>query len=123
MSNQLTATLHDISTAGALIDAVGAAAGDAVRVNGISFSIDDDSALRAQARADAVHRAQAQAQQMAEAAGAQLGAIHSITETPAVITYDYAAAAPMAASAGAMPIEAGTQALTVTVQVVYEIAG
>ena len=124
VSNQLTATLHDIATAGPLIDAVGAAAGDAVRVNGLYFSIDDDSALRAQARADAVHRAQAQAQQMADAAGAQLGAIHSIVESPSYQAYDYAQA-PMAAAsaAGAVPIEAGSQELTVTVQVVYEIAG
>ena len=125
VSNQVTATLRDISTAGALIDAVGTAAGDAVRVNGLYFSIDDDSALRAQARADAVHRAQAQAQQMADAGGIQLGAIHSITESPTYQAYDYAQAPMAAASAGAasVPLEAGSQELTVTVQVVYEIAG
>jgi hypothetical protein len=47
-----------------------------------SFSIDNGSDLRAKARADAVKQAQAQAKQMADAAGVQLGQIHSISETP-----------------------------------------
>lgn len=43
MTNQVTAKLHDIGGAGGLIDAASAAAGDAVRVQQLSFSIDDDS--------------------------------------------------------------------------------
>src|SRR5882762_8069943 len=83
VTNQVTATLHDIAGAGGIIDAAGDAAGDAVRVQQLSFSIDDDSAMRATARADAVRQAQAQARQMADAAGVRLGQIRSISEVSA----------------------------------------
>ena len=73
VSNMVTAKLRNIGGAGAFIDAVGKAAGDAVRVQQLSFSIDNDSDLRAAARADAVRRAQAQAKQLADAAGVGLG--------------------------------------------------
>jgi hypothetical protein len=122
VTNIVTAKLRDISGAGALIDAAGQAAGDAVRVQQLSFAIDDDSDLRANARADAVRRAQAQAKQLADAAGIALGPIHSITEAPTAGTVVYPQAAMAADSAaGSVPIEPGTQQLQVSVQVVYEI--
>lgn len=121
VNNMVTATLRDIAKAGALIDAAGKAAGDAVRVQQLSFSVDDDSTLRANARADAVRRAQAQAQQLAEAAGVALGPLHSITEAPLNNARVYAAEMVTDSAAGAVPIEAGSQELTVSVQVVYEI--
>ncbi|HEY5115104.1 MAG TPA: SIMPL domain-containing protein [Nakamurella sp.] len=123
VTNMVTAKLRDISTAGAVIDAAGKTAGDAVRVQQLSFSIDDDSALRAEARADAVKRAQAQAKQMADAAGIQLGAIRSITETPVAMPAVYPSLAAADSAAGSVPIEPGSQELSVVVQVVYAIAG
>jgi len=123
VTNMVTAKLRDIGKAGAVIDAVGTSAGDAIRVQQLSFSIDDDSAVRAAARTDAVKRAQAQAKQLADAAGVALGPIHSITEVAAPNTPFYPAMDAAAASAPvAAPIEAGSLELNVTVQVVYEIA-
>lgn len=122
VSNQVTATLHDIAAAGGLIDAAGEAAGDAVRVQQVGFSIDDDSAARAQARADAVRRAQTQAQQMADAAGVGLGPLLSITEvvsTPPTPSLPYSV---QAADTASVPIEPGTQELTVMVEVVHGVA-
>ncbi len=122
VSNIVTATLRDISTAGALIDAVGAKAGDAIRVQSLTFSIDDASTLRSAARADAVKRAQAQAKELADAAGVQLGAVQSITETP---SYDQPVYQTMAASASAdaaaAPVQPGSLELNVNVQVVFAI--
>jgi len=123
VTNMVTAKLRDITKAGTLIDAVGQAAGDAVRVQQLSFSIDDDSGLRATARANAVTRAQTQAQQMADAAGVALGPIHAITESPTATPIAYTARAmDAAAETSSVPIEAGSQELQVIVQVVYEIA-
>jgi uncharacterized protein len=120
VTNQVTATLHDIGAAGGLIDAAGEAVGDAVRVQQLGFSIDDDSASRSQARADAVRQAQAHAKQMADAAGVTLGQIHSITEVPVNPPGPvYRDAAP--AAAAPVPLEPGTQELTVMVEVVYGI--
>ncbi len=122
VTNMVTAKLRKIDTAGTLIDAVGKAAGNAVRVQQLAFSIDNDSALRAKARADAVKQAQAQAKQMADAAGVKLGSIQSITENPVDNSVKYAADQTFAASSAAVPIASGSQELTVSVQVVYKIA-
>jgi uncharacterized protein YggE len=121
VTNQVTATVRDISAAGALIDAAAAAVGDAVRVQQLSFSIDDDSALRAQARADAVRRALAQAAQMAEAAGVSLGPIRSVREVPTDPPTPYALDGAAAAERAAVPLEPGTQELSVVVEVVHGI--
>ncbi|MGH3769257.1 MAG: SIMPL domain-containing protein [Pseudonocardiaceae bacterium] len=119
VTNQVTAKLHDIGAAGGLIDAAGEAAGDAVRLQQLSFSIADDSAARAQARSDAVRQAQAHAKQVADAAGVQLGPIRSITEMPGSTPGPFGRNAPGAAAS--VPIEPGTQDLTVMVEVVYAI--
>jgi uncharacterized protein YggE len=125
--NQVTATLHNISGAGALIDAAADAAGDAVRVQSMGFSIDDDSALKAEARTQAVHEAQLQAEQMAKAAGVKLGAVRLISEVPAngaTPVYERFAGVPKAAGAADAPppVEPGQQELSLTVDVVWDIA-
>jgi hypothetical protein len=121
VTNSLTVTLHGIDKAGAIIDAVQSAAGDATRIDQLSFSIGDSSSLRTAARTDAVKQATASAKQLAAAAGVQLGQVLSITEDPDDQTNPpvYAAAE---AAAGSVPIQAGSQDLTVTVQLVFAIA-
>ncbi|HZS19769.1 MAG TPA: SIMPL domain-containing protein [Pseudonocardiaceae bacterium] len=120
VTDQVTATLHDVHAAGGLIDAAGEAAGDAVRIQQLSFSISDDSALRAQARADAVRQAQAHARQLADAAGVRLGRMYLLTEVPATPPGPLGReAAP--APAAPVPIEPGSQKLTVMVELAYAI--
>jgi len=125
VDNTVTATLHDIGGAGALIDAAAGAVGDAVRVQSIGFSIDDDSGLKAEARTQAVHLAQLQAEQMAKAAGVKLGAIRYISEVPAsspMPLYDQVASGRAAAPAASpAPILPGQQELSLTVDVVWDI--
>lgn len=123
VTNVVTATLRDLAGAGALIDLAGSTAGNAARVQQLTFSISDDSELTATARAAAVKQAQAQAKQMADAAGVQLGAIHAITEIPTSDAIPYASPAADTVAAGpSVPIEPGSQELNVVVQVVYDIA-
>jgi len=122
VSNQVRATLHDLAGAGGLIDAAAAAAGDAVRVQSVGFSIDDDSTLKAEARTDAVKRAHDQAEQMAKAAGVKLGRVRSISEASASSPPPYPYAMGDAAQkSAATPIQPGTQELSLTVNVVYDI--
>jgi uncharacterized protein len=121
VTNQVTATLHNIAAAGGIIDAAGEVAGDAVRVQQLSFSIDDDSAMRATARADAVKQAQAQARQMADAAGVHLGRIRSISEVSAPPPGPMGRQSLDAAAGAAVPLQPGTQKFTVSVDVVYDI--
>ncbi len=126
VDNQVTAKLRDLAGAGALIDAAAASAGDAVRVQSLGFSIDDDSALRQKARAEAVRAAHAQAQQMADAAGVKLGHLRSISEIPASTPSPYTnynSAPGLGAAAGSIPapIQPGTQELSLAVDVVYDV--
>lgn len=122
VNNMVTATVRDIAAAGGIIDAAGAAAGDNVRVSQLSFSIADDGALRAQARADGVKKAQAQAKQLADAAGVTLGKIRSIREVVTSSPPPYAAgAADAKLAAQAAPVLPGSEELIVSVDVVYDI--
>ena len=126
VNNLVTATLHDLGGAGALIDAAAGAVGDAVRVQSMGFSIDDDSALKAQARTQAVHQAQLQAEQMAKAAGVKLGGIRLISEVPANGPMPYyeqlnGVAKDSARAGSPVPIEPGQQELSLTVDVVWDL--
>jgi uncharacterized protein YggE len=124
VANIVTVRMHDIAKAGAIVDAAAAGAGDDIRLQGVAFSIDDTSALFAKARADAVKDALAQSRQLADAAGVKLGAIRTIDNTTAQVPQpmSYAGdAAKRALSDQATPLEAGTQELTVDVNVVLDI--
>jgi uncharacterized protein YggE len=121
VTNTLKATLHNLTGAGVLIDAAANAAGDSIRLQQISFSIGDDTALLAQARSQAVIQAKAQAGQIAKAAGTKLARIRSISDLPtsgqARVYTDLA----MASAARSTPIEVGSQELSVTVDITYDI--
>ncbi|MEO6503374.1 MAG: SIMPL domain-containing protein [Jatrophihabitantaceae bacterium] len=122
VDNMVQATSRNIAGAGALIDAAAGVVGNAVRVQQISFSVGEDSALRAQARARAVEQAKAQADQLAKAAGVTLGRIRSIielTDAGYPISYDMRSAAGAAESA---PLQPGQQELSVSVDLVYDIS-
>ena len=122
VTNQVTATLRDVAGAGALVDAAAQATGDAARVERIGFEIDDDAEPRARARADAVRQAVTQARQLADAADVSLGPILSITEVTAGGPLPPAAARDSAAAASAaVPIEPGSQEVSVTVEVVHAV--
>ena len=121
VTNQVTATLRDIAGAGALVDAAAQATGDAARVERIAFAIDDDAEPRARARADAVRQAVTQARQLAEAADVTLGPILSITEVTAGEPPQPAARDSAVAASAAVPIQPGTQDVSVTVEVVHAV--
>jgi uncharacterized protein YggE len=124
VNNSVSAKLHTISKAGPTIDAALAAAGDAGRMNGVSFSFDDNSQLLAQARKDAVARSMAQAQQLAGAAGVKLGALRSLSEDssePPQVFNDARQGGGAAGAPASTPIQPGTQELTVQVTGVWDV--
>lgn len=123
VSNTVQAKIRDIESTGAVIDAATAAGGDDTRVNGLSFSIEDNDELVAAAREAAWSDAMAKATQLAELSGQTLGEARSITETvsmpPVPIPYAEEAAADRAST----PIEPGTSAVTITLQVQFGLTG
>lgn len=118
-TNTVTARIRDLTKAGAIVDAAAAKAGDNIRVQGITFSIDDDSKLLASARAKATKRARAQAEQLAGGAGVEVGNVRSITEATNTMPITYAADA--AVKAAGTPVQPGSETLSVSATVVFTI--
>jgi uncharacterized protein YggE len=118
-SNTVSVHIRDVGKAGAIVDAAAAKAGDDIRVQGITFSIDDDSALLATARTQATKRARAQAEQLARGADVEVGEVRSISETTSSTPIAYSGDA--AEKAAGTPVMAGSQTLTVQATVVFAI--
>jgi len=123
VSNTVEVKIRDLDKAGKIVDAAAGVAGDEIVVNGLVFSFDDNSELVAQARTEAVKRAKSQAEQLAKAAGVELGDILTISEASAP-EGPVLEAAPRQASTSdsATPIEPGSQSLSVQVNMTFKIA-
>jgi uncharacterized protein len=80
-SHGLTATIRNLSRAGALMSEAIAAGGDAARLNGVWFAIEDDTALLTEARKKAFADARAKAELYAREAGRPLGQVIKVSET------------------------------------------
>jgi uncharacterized protein len=120
----MTASVRDVAKAGAALSAATAAGGDAVRVDGVSISLEDTSGLVAGARKGAVDDARAKAEQYAQAAGRSLGEVQSISEVVSSPTPQYLEqrSAYSAAAMSAVPIQPGSQDVAVQVTVVYALS-
>jgi hypothetical protein len=119
VTNTMTVTIRDLAKVGDIVDRSTAVAPDDIVVNGLSFSIDDNSKLVTAARTAAVKQAKDQAAQLASAAGVELGTIQTITETSEPSPRPLTGARDSATAA--VPIQPGSQELTVQVSVVYSI--
>ena len=120
VTNIVTVKVRNLDNAGSIIDAATAAGGDAVQVSGVSFSIEDDDALLQDARTRAWEDAKAKADQLASLSGVTLGAPLSITESVSSQPPIYRAFDSLE-TAGATPIEAGSQTVTVVLDVRFSI--
>ena len=76
----LSVTVRELDTAGATISAAVEAGGNAARLSGVQFVLEDDTAVRAEAREKAYDAARAKAEQYAELAGRELGPVLWIAE-------------------------------------------
>jgi uncharacterized protein YggE len=125
-SKSITAVLHDVSTAGSVISSVIDTAGDSGQVQ-VSYSIADDSALRAQARAAAIRSAQDSAKAMADAAGEALGQLISINDVSAAPSPTEPSGQSSSSTSSTPPglslgdIKDDGQALTASVDLVYAV--
>lgn len=122
--NTVTARTDDVSRVGAVIDA--ALAAGANRVNGVRFGLRNPETARAAALRDAIRRARADAQVIAEGLGVQLGDVRDAGTTtyrgggpvPVPVMLEARQQMDMAA---ATPVQAGEQTVTATVNLVFAI--
>lgn len=80
-SNTVKITVRDLAKASDVLDKAVQAGGDNARLDGVSFSIDDDADLLNQARERAFNDAKARAEQYADLSGTSLGSVVTISET------------------------------------------
>ena len=120
-SESLTATLNKLAAAGTQIDAAVHAGGNATTVSGISLNLTDTSALLATARARAVADARVKAGQYAKALGQPLGPAVSITDQHPIQPFPVNGAYSASAAKAAVPISPGSQQLSVSVTMVFEV--
>lgn len=112
-------------------DVLGAAtAAGANQSGGVTFTVDDPEAKRAEARAEAIEEAKSKARELADQLDVDLGDIISFHEgynsgVPPPIMYERASygagAASDEAAQSAVPLPAGEQEISVTVNITYEI--
>jgi uncharacterized protein YggE len=113
-------TVRAASTAGAVVDAIVAAGGDNLQVNGASpFVLDNDKATET-ARASAVKNAKAKAASYAKLLGVKLGKVIYLDETSTPTPYPVFGVSAKAEDA-ATQIDLGEQKVTVSVTVRWSI--
>ena len=127
VSNQASVKIRSLDNVGSIIDKTAEAAGDLVRINGISFSIDDPQPLHDEARTNAVADMKRKAEMLAELSGVKLGSLVYINESGAFAPPQpylaRAEAAAFASSDAATSISGGELEFRISVQGVYLIAG
>jgi uncharacterized protein len=117
--NELTVRAKDVAGVGALLDKLVSTGANQVR--GVSFSIADPTKLGDEARKRAMQDAERKARQLAELAGAQLGAVHSVRE-------DVGGGGPVLpmrmmaeAKQSSVPLEAGESVVAADVEAAWMI--
>jgi uncharacterized protein YggE len=120
--NVVYVTMRDITKIGDILDASIAAGANSIY--GITFDVQDKEAALANGRDQAMADAQAQAEQLAKAAGATLGDVQSInyySNSPSPIYYDSKAVTAGMGGGASVPISSGQLTLTVSVSVTYTL--
>lgn len=126
VSESIEVKVRDLTKAGALFGSIGTAG--VQNVSGLSFSIDDNDAMKAKARDIAITNAKAKAQALADQLGVSLIRItgyYDNSEQPPFYNVgmggDMMSAKAMSAPMAAPSIPAGEQKVTSSVSVTYEI--
>lgn len=122
VDNQVYVTVRSLDKLGSLLDdAISAGANN---VNSIQFDVADKSQALKDARAKAVEDARKQAQELSDAAGVKLGDIQTINfyeNTPVPLFEGKGGGGVMAAADSSVPVQPGQIAISVNVNLVYEI--
>lgn len=121
VENTVYVTVRQIEDLGDILDAVGR--GGANNIYGVNFDVEDKSEAQTSARALAVQAAQAQAGELAHAAGVELGDLISISSGATTISQNYygygiGGGGGMAES---VPISSGQLPVNAQVVLTYEI--
>jgi uncharacterized protein len=123
VTNMLAVKVRKVEDTGAIIDAVASAGGNFIRIDSISFTVDNPVPYQEEAREKALEDARDKAEQIADKADLKLGDATYINETsnyyPYPVPVSYEMAVPM--MGGGTSISPGEATITVLMQVAYDI--
>ena len=125
VNNAARIKIRDVDAVGGIIDDVAAAGGDATRISGIEFSIEDPTPYMSQLREDAVKDAQARAEHLASLTGVAVGDLVFIGEVGAGVPlaggFESEALMARAAFDQATSISGGELRLSLNVRAAFSI--
>jgi len=119
VSNQVSATVHDISRLGEILDAI--VSSGATNLNGPTFSIDDDSKMKEMARERALANAKARAMSYARSEGYSSVRVLSISEGMSHVSDGPRMQSKSFAESSAPPVEPGQVGTVVSLNITYEM--
>ncbi|HQR26903.1 MAG TPA: SIMPL domain-containing protein [Nocardioides sp.] len=117
--HSLTVMVADVAAAGRLVSALAGAAGDRLRVEGISLEVADVRAAQTQAREEAFADARARAEHLAGLGGARLGDLVAVVEGG---PGPGSPVRPLAAKAAEVSFEPGERAVPASLTVTWRLA-
>ena len=120
-SQSFDVLVRDASAVGAVVDALVAAGGANLSINATYPVVNDSTAAAQAARNDAVAKARAKAEEYAELLDVELGDLVFLTEISAPTNITIGAKADVMAESASTVIDLGTQEVTVTVEVRWQI--
>ncbi|MCL0028587.1 SIMPL domain-containing protein [Dehalococcoidia bacterium] len=126
VSNNSVVKIRDLDDVGIIIDDVASAGGDAARISGVSFTVEDTSPFITKLREQAVSDALAKAEQLASLTGVSVGVLVFISESdgahPEVRGFEEAMTMrSMAAFAPDTNISGGELEISLSVEAVFRI--
>lgn len=122
-SQSFEVIVRNAANAGTVVDAVVAAGGDALVVDGVTPYVFDDTAATQSARVAAVNKAKTKAASYAKLLGVKLGSVIFLEESSSGSNYPYMMAMAKSADSSATVVDLGQQDVTVSVSTKWTISG
>ena len=120
-SQGFVVTIKNAENAGPVVDAVIAAGGDNLQIQGVTPFVLDSSKATESARANAVKNAKAKAASYAKLLGAKLGRVNYLVENSSPISYPPVMAMAKAADSEATVVDLGQQDVTVSISIQWAL--
>jgi uncharacterized protein YggE len=120
-SQSFVVTIKNAENAGAVVDAVVAAGGDNLQIQGVTPFVLDSSKSTESARANAVKNAKAKATSYAKLLGVKLGRVNYLVENSSPVNYPPLMAMAKAADSEATVVDLGQQDVTVSITIQWAL--
>jgi uncharacterized protein YggE len=120
-SQSFIVTIKNAENAGAVVDAVVAAGGDDLQIQGVTPFVLDASKATESARTNAVKNAKAKAASYAKLLDAKLGRVNYLVENSSPVEYSPIMAMSKAADSEATVVDLGEQDVTVSITIQWSL--